>query len=138
MGMKRFRGFTLIELLVVIAIIGILASVVLQRLNIARERGLETSILASLDSFYKNGVAEEIRFSDFNVVCGQNGVATSSELLQLVDSITTKSDQFVCNSTSVAFAASAQVDDTTHLCVDSSGQQKEIAAALGAGVTLCP
>ena len=44
------HGFTLIELLVVIAIIGILSSVVLASLNIARERGKEASIRSTLKS----------------------------------------------------------------------------------------
>jgi hypothetical protein len=91
-----------------------------------------------MDSFYKNGMGEEIQSADYNVVCGQNGVATSTKLLQLVTSIQTNSDQFVCNSTAVTFAASAQLDAVTHWCVDSSGQQKETGTALGAGVTLCP
>ncbi len=138
MGMKSRLGFTLIELLVVIAIVGLLAAVVLQRVDLAREKGIEASVVTSMDSFYKNGMGEEIQSANFNVVCGQNGIATSTKLLQVVTSIKANSNLFVCNSTIDAFAASAQLDPVTHWCVDSSGQQKEIGAALPAGVTLCP
>ncbi len=49
--MKRsisFRGFTLIELLVVIAIIGILSSVVLASLVLARQRGADAAVKSNL------------------------------------------------------------------------------------------
>ena len=47
-SLRVSRGFTLIELLVVIAIIGVLSSVVLASLNVARERGAEASIRSNL------------------------------------------------------------------------------------------
>ncbi len=136
--MKNKCGFTLIELIAVIAIIAVLATVIIRSINDARIKALETRIVTSMDSFYKTGKSQEIVVGNFNVVCGMNGVATSTELLSLVGSIKTHSDQFVCNSTVSAFAASAQLDDTTHWCVDSSGPQGEVAAALGVGVTVCP
>ena len=57
------RGFTLIELLVVIAIIGILASIVLASLNIARMKGRDARRIADLKEMQN---ALELYYSDHN------------------------------------------------------------------------
>src|SRR3989344_1095106 len=46
--MKMKKGFTLIELLIVISIIGILSSIILGSVNIARVRGLDARIQADM------------------------------------------------------------------------------------------
>ena len=135
--MNGRSGFTLIELLVVIAIIGILVSVVFPRLNTARERGLETKIIAELEGFNKAGRTAQISTGSFNIICGMNGAATATNLLPIVDSLQADSDQFVCNSSSNAFAASAQLNATEHWCVDSAGSKGVVPSALTSGVTEC-
>jgi type II secretion system protein G len=56
------RGFTLLELLVVIALIGILASVVLASLNMARTRAEESRIKVESQEILK---ALELYYTDF-------------------------------------------------------------------------
>ena len=128
----------MIELLVVIAVIGILVAYVLPRFNMARDRGIETKIIAELEGFNKAGRTAQINTGSFNIICGMNGAATATALLPFIDSLQATSDQFVCNSSSDAFAASAQLNATEHWCVDSAGFKGPVATALGSGVTQCP
>lgn len=61
--MKPFRGFTLIELLIVIAIIGLLASIALVSLNMARDKARDAQRLSDLDGISK---ALELYYSTNN------------------------------------------------------------------------
>lgn len=134
----KTAGFTIVELLIVLAIIAIMASVVLPRIQNASDSGQEARIVASTESLQKAGMSAEISAGTFNVVCGLYGYATSSQVQEVSSSLYTNSDLFVCNSTTTAFAASAELESGRHWCVDSVGSKHEIGAALGTNVVVCP
>lgn len=131
-------GFTLIELLITIAIIGILVSVIVPRLNDAREKGKETKIMAEVEAYHKRAMAEGVTGSTYDVVCGSNSFATSSVFLNGANSLYANSNQFVCNSSADAFAISAELSAGKHWCGDSTGIKKELANPLDPGDLVCP
>lgn len=88
----KLRGFTLIELLVVIAIIGILASIVMASVNVARDKGMYAAAQMELDSLktaffqlysdtgvYPNGTPSYCR-----IVAGGNEIDLSSANVGIV------------------------------------------------------
>ncbi len=132
-------GFTIIELLVVIAIIGILASVVLGSLTSARDDSLEAKIKSEMAVLAKRARVDESQSLTYDVICGTNGFATSTEVARIITSIERFSPELVvCNSDTEAFAVSAALSSSTYWCVDSIGVSRSIAAPLGAAEFQCP
>lgn len=136
--MKKRKGFTLVELLIVIAIIGVLTATVLTSLGDARESGINAKIMAELDGLSKRASIEFSETGSYNSACGTNGTATSTIILNLITSVETLSpESVVCNGSHTEFAVSAAMM-TNYWCVDSTGQRKEINAALTPGQMVCP
>jgi prepilin-type N-terminal cleavage/methylation domain-containing protein len=133
------RGFTLIELIIVVAIIGILASVILPRLNTARDIAFVTKVVSELDSLRKTAAIEESNQLTFDVVCGSNSFATSTKILSLIASIQeTTGNQIVCNSATDEFALSVEIVPRSFWCIDSSGNSTSTSANIAVGEFRCP
>jgi prepilin-type N-terminal cleavage/methylation domain-containing protein len=138
--MKRISiqaGFTIVELLTVITIISVLAAIILTSLNDARKEGIDAKIMVEMGGIAKRAAIDNNEVFTYDVVCGTNGYATSTEIVDLITSIhTLASSTVTCNSSPGAFAVSVPLN-TAHWCIDNNGAAKEIPAALTAGDTDC-
>lgn len=132
------QGFTVVELLIVIAIIGILAAVVLGSVTDVRDGGLSAKVQIEMDGLAKRAATEESQAFTYDMVCGSNGVATSTKIMDIIDSIESiGSSDIECNSSTMAYAVAASLSNTTYWCIDSQGTAGEVNADLG-GATTCP
>jgi prepilin-type N-terminal cleavage/methylation domain-containing protein len=153
--MFKNKGFTLIELLVVIAIIGILSSVVLASLNVARGKASDAKVKAQITGA-KN--AAEIFFDinrSYNGLAGDvlNDCATADSMFQDPSSGMSQYTDLTnyppltslrCSSNGTTYVISASLQTAGEFwCVDSNGAAKQISAVDHAtahpdGATECP
>ncbi len=140
--MKKNKGFTLIELLVVIAIIGILSSVVLVSLNVAREKGKDAKVKAQLSNARQSGQLYLDSNASYNGLAGDvaNDCTTVDSMFQ---DATSNMQQYTdlnsypdigiktmrCSSDGVSYAISVSLSNAGEFwCVDSEGNSKLVSA----------
>ncbi len=116
-------------LLPIIAIIGILSSVVLASLNTARVKGNDAFVKATLVNVVGMNELYYDAENSYKDVCKNENAST------MVMSLASKNVDFVCNDSVDAWAATANLSDTSIWCVDSTGYRGLRTGELGSDLS---
>ncbi len=141
--MNKQKGFTLIELLVVIAIIGILSSIVLASLNVARNKGNDAKTKGQLSSIRASTEIYFDSYNNFGTIVPTSGACTTGDLFMDVNSgtkaLVTQSNYpsntvLDCGASATAWSVAASLNGGTltagpAFCADSTGTLRSITAA---------
>ena len=128
--MKKNAGFTLIELLIVIAIIGILSSIVLSSLSVARSKGKDAAAKSEMESIRSTASLYLDNFggsygSDGTDCANPTSVFDSSRANNLntiiLDAQNKVNSTAVCANTATAYVVALPLQNGTNWCVDSQG-----------------
>ena len=155
--MQKRGGFTLIELLVVITIIGILATVVLSSLGVARERSQNSSVQQTISNVRTQA---EIHYTEVGSYAGMCAFGSGLDIERLMQGImdannavaamdntlgnAQDSDTVMCHvsASGMEYALSAPMldvgDGQQYYCVDSTGAIGLTDTALAANQVVCP
>jgi prepilin-type N-terminal cleavage/methylation domain-containing protein len=134
MQKNRSQGFTLIELLVVIAIIGILSAVVLASLNTARSKGSDAAIQSDLSSVQTQAEITYSTNNSYAAVCTDAAKAIAgAESANGAGTVVCNPGDGTAYAVESDLLSGIKVGSNTNMfwCVDSTGNAKSEAAALG-------
>ncbi len=92
-----------------------------------------------MDAIAKRADVENMQTFTYDIVCGSNGIGTSTTIVNLLSSISAlASSSVTCNSDTPFYAVSVPISTTTHWCIDSTGAKKEITTSLTIDEFVCP
>lgn len=124
--------------LVLIAVIGILSSVVLASLNIARAKGDDAMVKSDVMTFRTEGeLYYDGQNNSYAGLCASDSATYLAAASEAGDS-SGSSTNYQCNDSDTAWAASVPLRTAGYYCIDSMGNTSVLSDNLPADATSCP